>query len=351
MAQRYLNRFASIARERGVGVVFFTTEDWPEDPDGFDEVIRLPDGEAAGFANALREAKPKEHCDLLYSFERVWECDFYRAADGVHRAWLDRRAASGGILRRSTRIFRRGNQQLLNLERSMLGPGSKTVVLANSEFVKHEIREYYEVPAERIHVVYNGYKPPALAENARSETRKELGLNDSEIMLLFAGTGWRRKGLRFAMRAASGLAEEGVRLVVIGQGSRLGLPPGRGARFLGSVPDIAPYYEAADLFVLPTLYDPFSKACLEAAAHGLPVITTTANGFSEIMLHGHQGEAVENPADVKALTAAIDLWLDPVKRASQRAEIRNWARSFRLKKTVADTLDIILAPAPTTGAG
>ena len=49
-------------------------------------------------------------------------------------------------------------------------------------------------------------------------------------------------------------------------------------------------YAAVDVFVLPTIYDPFSNACLEALAAGLPVLTTTANGFAEILTPGVTGD-------------------------------------------------------------
>src|SRR5256885_5550154 len=49
--------------------------------------------------------------------------------------------------------------------------------------------------------------------------------------------------------------------------------------FVGVVRDMPALYGSADVFLLPTVYDPFSNACLEALAAGLPVITTKANGF------------------------------------------------------------------------
>jgi UDP-glucose:(heptosyl)LPS alpha-1,3-glucosyltransferase len=57
--------------------------------------------------------------------------------------------------------------------------------------------------------------------------------------------------------------------------------------------------------VLPTIYDPFSNAALEALAAGLPVITTRANGFSEIMREGVDGTVLDAPDDLRALVAAV----------------------------------------------
>ncbi|MFT5465652.1 MAG: UDP-glucose:(heptosyl)LPS alpha-1,3-glucosyltransferase [Verrucomicrobiales bacterium] len=349
VAQRYVSRFAQMAKERGYETVFYTTDDWPGEPAEVAEIVRLPDNGPLGFANALRDAKPYENCDLLLSFERVWDCDFWRSSEGVYPAWLNRRRKTiGGFLRNVLGNLRPRRQQLLKLERELLRPSSKTIVIANSEFVKHEIQEYYEIPSDRIRVVYNGYKPPSLEGDPRTEIRKQLGLKETDVMMLFAGKDWRRKGLKFAIRAAAKLRKRGVKLFVIGKGNRFGLPFGP-VKFLGEVEEIARYYEAADLFILPTFYDPFSKACIEAAAHGLPVITSTANGYSEIMLHGEQGEAVERPSDVGGLVKSIERWLDPKRRKVEREKIRSWAQLYRLKETVNATLDVLENPPVTTG--
>ena len=60
-----------------------------------------------------------------------------------------------------------------------------------------------------------------------------------------------------------------------------------------------------DIFILPTVYDPFSNASLEAMAAGLPVITTRANGCSEIIEPKVHGSVVDRPDDVKALSDAL----------------------------------------------
>src|SRR5207245_1040817 len=81
-----------------------------------------------------------------------------------------------------------------------------------------------------------------------------------------------------------------MRLLVAGRGNemlyktkRLRFWREETVQFLGEVADISRVYAAADIFILPTIYDPFSNACLEALACGLPVITTGSNGFSEII--------------------------------------------------------------------
>ncbi|HZS86962.1 MAG TPA: glycosyltransferase, partial [Chloroflexota bacterium] len=63
-------------------------------------------------------------------------------------------------------------------------------------------------------------------------------------------------------------------------------------------------YRTADLFVLPTLGDCFSVACIEALACGLPVITCPVGGIPELLLDGENGLLVP-PGDVRSLGAAI----------------------------------------------
>jgi len=58
---------------------------------------------------------------------------------------------------------------------------------------------------------------------------------------------------------------------------------------------------------LPSIYDPFSNACLEALASGLPVITTRDNGFSEIIENGVHGSIVDRSSDSAALRDAISV--------------------------------------------
>jgi UDP-glucose:(heptosyl)LPS alpha-1,3-glucosyltransferase len=161
--------------------------------------------------------------------------------------------------------------------------------------------------------------------------------------VLFAGSGWERKGLRFAIEAVE-RQDARVRFLVAGRGEPGKFPAAR-ARFLGVVREMASLYHAADIFLLPTIYDPFSNACLEALAAGRPVITTRANGFSEIMENGKQGSIVEDPGDVEALAAALQFWSDPARRAQAQVDNLALAAQFDISRNVAETLQILEAAA------
>jgi UDP-glucose:(heptosyl)LPS alpha-1,3-glucosyltransferase len=112
-------------------------------------------------------------------------------------------------------------------------------------------------------------------------------------------------------------------------------------QFLGEVADVTRLYAAADIFILPTIYDPFSNACLEALACGLPVITTRGNGFSEIIEDGVHGSVVDDAGNLVALRDAIRFWSDPSRRLTARSANMERAAQFDISRNVQQTLAIL----------
>jgi UDP-glucose:(heptosyl)LPS alpha-1,3-glucosyltransferase len=93
--------------------------------------------------------------------------------------------------------------------------------------------------------------------------------------------------------------------------------------------------------VHPAIYEPFSNTCLEAMACGLPVVTSRINGASEIVRPGENGNVVEDPADIPALAAAIECFLNPVLRARAGVAARLTAESLPMSLNVEKTLAVI----------
>jgi UDP-glucose:(heptosyl)LPS alpha-1,3-glucosyltransferase len=349
-AEAYLKRLARGVIEAGHEVQLVATNDWPHGEWPFGSITHLRSKSPIEFATELERMRTQFRFDVLFSLERVWSCDVYRTGDGVHRAWLERRRKFELPLKRFVRSLSSKHQDLLRLEQSLFSGGNTKRVIAGSQMVKDEIVNLYGYPADKIDIIRNGVplKKFRFDPELREKSREELNLKPDQIALLFAGSGWERKGLLFAIEAAALCKNRRMRLLVAGRGNarlyktrRLRFWREEPVKFLGEVADMLRVYSAADIFILPTMYDPFSNACLEALACGLPVITTRSNGFSEIIEDGVHGSIVDHAGDLLALRDAIRLWSDPSRRAAARSTNSQLAAQFDISQNINETLAIL----------
>ena len=340
-AEAYLFRFADAARAAGHGTVLVCGSEWPRDAWPH-ERITVAGKSPEEFADRLGDRRASGGWDVLFSLERVWACDVYRAGDGVHAAWLERRRQFEPAWRGWFRNLQRKHREILEIECALFTGGARRII-ANSQMVKDEILRFYGTQAERVHVIHNGVPIHAAAPGVRENMRAELGLAAADYVVAFAGTGWDRKGLRHAIAAVNAMKIPAT-LLVAGRGSQRGLPSSQRVKFLGALPGekLRAVLAAADVFVLPTIYDPFSNACIEALAAGLPVVTTTANGFAEIIEHGVDGDAVA-PGDTRALADALASWADPQRREAVRPRLLEKAARCSVEENLARTLEVITA--------
>ena len=316
---------------------------------------------AANAAKAVERVRP----DVVISLERTACQDIYRAGDGVHKEWLLQRekAAQGlttgikGVLTglNPLRGFNPLHTALLNLEKRLFSDKRLKKVVANSNRVKQDIIRHYGLPEEKICVIYNGINADEFAGRVaaadRAGVRKELSVSEDECLLLFVGSGFERKGLVYLIRALKPLVEAGKkpRLLVVGKGNAAGYRKeaaslGLSDRviFKGAVRDAARFYAAADIFVLPSIYEPFSNACLEAMAAGLPVVTSRINGASEIIIEPVNGAVIEEPADHLEIAKKIALFLDGQKRKLSGEAARRSAFEYTIEKNVSEFLRLII---------
>jgi UDP-glucose:(heptosyl)LPS alpha-1,3-glucosyltransferase len=350
-AEAYLKRLARGVVDAGHNAQLVTTKDWPQTEWPFGALHRIPSQSAIAFANELEQVRPRIPCDVLMSLERVWNCDVYRAGDGVHRAWLNRRQSLASPLSNFFRHLSLKHNHILRLEESLLRDRRTGRIIVNSQMVKNEIVALYRYPAAKIDIVRNGVPASKFREAVaeRKQSRAAFALAADEIAVLFAGSGWERKGLRFAIKAVETCPDLKLRLFVAGRGNRGRYKSSR-VQFLGTVADLSRVYTAADVFILPTIYDPFSNACLEALACGLPVITSRNNGFSEIIEEGVHGSIVDSANDIVGLGDAIRFWSDAARRAVVRSTNMRYAAQFDISKNVARTLEIVVQAAASAAS-
>ena len=286
--------------------------------------------------------------DLILSVEKVPGCDLYRTDEGLHAAWLGQRSR---YISHWARLFQRispKHREKLRLEKRIFTPDTTRRVISLSHKISREIDGYYGYPQEQITLIRNGVPSrPATTSGERAVARKELSIPAEDKVVLFVGTGWERKGLRFAIRAVEALNDPKAMLLVAGSGSQKRYASSS-VRFLGGVSQMRTVYDAADLFLFPTLFDPFPLATLEALSAGLPVITTAANGVSEIMTPGVHGEVISEPSDTELLSSELRKWLgvmnDPAG-SDQVLQVRSacskLASEFTLERNLRETLAVI----------
>jgi glycosyltransferase involved in cell wall biosynthesis len=195
---------------------------------------------------------------------------------------------------------------------------------------------------ERLVVVTNGVPIPAPVDAAeRARARRELGLSDEAIGVLFVGQLEERKDPLGAIGAAEAAGRNGAELVLLIAGSgpleqEVLAKAGPAVRPLGFRKDLTDLYAAADLFLLPSHREGMSFALLEAMAHGLAPIVADGTGNVETV-----GEAgVVFPAgDQAAMTARLsDLAGNPETRARLGAAARERIRTeLSFEKFLAGT--------------
>jgi len=303
------------------------------------------------FAANTRRLLQQASVDVIFSLERTFYQHVYRAGDGCHQEWLARRTPFLSFGKKLGQTLSPFHRVMLWLEKCTLTSPDLKRVIANSRQVQEEVIRHFQIDTGMVRVVYNGldhqvFRPVAEAE--RRQVRQRLGAEEEDGIILFAGSGFARKGLAYLVEAFSHLTDKQAHLWVVGKGrvgrfkalaQQLGMA-GR-VRFWGPQVKMAPFYQAADLLALPTLYDPCSNVVLEALGCGCPVITTAANGAAEFITPGKNGEVVSLPDDIPVWAGALGDWLDrdrdpQVSRAAQEAVAHlSW------EATVSQTLEVL----------
>jgi len=223
-------------------------------------------------------------------------------------------------------------------------------ILTVSEASKRDILHLFNVPPEKIVVVYNAidsHFAVTPSEEAVARVRERYQLNHQFV--LYVGNIKPHKNLVRLIEAFDELRRSGfehVKLLIIGDEISK-LPSLRRAvhhyklhkqvRFLGYLSDdqLAILYRLASVFAFPSLYEGFGLPPLEAMASGTPVVTSNVSSLPEVV-----GDAavLVNPYDVDAIVEGLRRVLtDPALAAEMRRKGIERAREFSWERSVAKT--------------
>jgi len=189
--------------------------------------------------------------------------------------------------------------------------------IAISNVVKTELMDEYDVPEKDIVVIPHGVSESSLHrgddDGLRKRVREKMGIYSDEFMLLFVSNEPHRKGLEFLLRSLQQLHNNRLRLVVVGsdhgkQFQKFAKSLGISSRviFVGVQTDVDQFYAAADLFVLPTLYEPFGLVITEALSTGVPVLVSACAGAAQHFVQDRKnGLLINSPSSVDEITSKL----------------------------------------------
>ena len=214
-------------------------------------------------------------------------------------------------------------------------PGRRPpLFLPVSRGVERELRDNYDIGPAPVKIVPNAadlniFKP--ISEEQRLAWRKDNGLAADDIVLIFAGGEWVRKGLDLAIKGLSLVPEPRAKLYIAGDD-----PAKESLKALaeeckvsdrvifgGFRRDVPIALASSDVFLFPSWYEAFSLATIEAAGCGLPVVATSINGTEDFIQPGVNGEFVKSePKNIAEVIGPL------VANPERRAEMGRNARQL-----------------------
>jgi glycosyltransferase involved in cell wall biosynthesis len=299
-----------------------------------------------GFRIALQQL----NCDLvhipnLFSIPRALPCRYVMTVHDMLEHMSRAREQSG--------LWRSLHFQLT--KRVLRGAAR---IFAVSNFTRTEIEKLFEIPPDRIEVVYNAIDERFLRGHA-SPSDRDLIAKRYQVtypFLLYAGRVSAHKNVVRMIEAFSALktalekdeAYPDLKLIIIGD-DLSGNPDLRrtvvrsgvqnDVRFLGFVPIevLRIFYDEAKVFVFPSLYEGFGLPPLEAMVHGTPVVTSNVSSLPEVV--GNAAVLV-NPENVFEIMRALHrVLMDQPLRCRMKERGYQQAAKFSWEKSVRRILD------------
>ena len=366
LVERVTERALEALLERNVAVSLYTRA-WPQTRLQLVEPLVVDPFHVGAlwrdwsFARAACRHVRRSQPNLVESHERLLCCDIYRASDGVHAEWAEERQRHKTAAGRIAAKLSPHDRYLLAMERRLYASPWLRAVICNSRMVKDEIRRHYGVAESKLHVIYNPVDGEVFhprLRDARASVLERHRIDASGTVFLMAAVDLARTDVGAAVDA---FAQQGPATHMIVMGERnaaarvLAHAHKRGVgdrvTLAGADTDRQSCYGAADVLVLPSLYDPSPHVAFEAMASTLPVIASTKSGAAELLRECDAG-LVYPAGDAAGLAAHMQALVDPAARARLGSNARRAVLSFSPTAiTLQQVLlyrDLLASPAPGT---
>ncbi len=205
-------------------------------------------------------------------------------------------------------------------------------VIVTSKSMMNEIINAFKIPNNKISIIPNGIDISEFNIQVNPlEVKRNIGIGEDKKLVLFVGRITSQKGVTYLIQAVPKVlsSHPDARFIIVGDGWELGTIKNmiysmgleEHVKTLGFLPDhtVKSLMKAADVMVIPSIYEPFGIVALEAMASGTPLVASDVGGLSEIIEHGKTGLKVY-PANPDSIAWGINTILSNPQWARTMAQ-------------------------------
>ena len=229
-------------------------------------------------------------------------------------------------------------------------------ILPVSTLVKYELLKLYDIPESKIRVIHPGVSTDRFSvldwETCRHEIRQRHGLSSSDVVVLFVGMNFEIKRLDLVIQGIAGLVTKDrrsyrLKLLVVGKGNKKRyltmaheLRIDNRVIFAGVMQEVEKYYLASDIFAMPSRFDTFGLAVLEAMMAGLPVLITQRVGARDLVEPGVHGFILKEEPSPMDVTEKLALFMKKENRLKMGENAKKLAMQYTWEKRSAHVANL-----------
>lgn len=268
------------------------------------------------FAYFVQRQINHNNFSLVHSHERIFAADIFTMHGIPHRYWVH------NIRRKQMSLY---DLATAWVEKKLVYEGNCKKFIAVSSLTKDIFLQEYTINPDKVAVINPGVDLSDYArhkkDSVRNDIRRELGINTSDLVILFASMNFEIKGLDDILFSLAKLKTQNYKfkLIVAGKGNIIKYTKmAKEVQIISDVIFTGPVnkenlirmYLASDLYIMLSRFDTFGMVVLEAMAAGLPVIISSNVGAKDIVQEGVNGFIISDTSDANYIAAKIALLLD-----------------------------------------